>query len=122
MLGSVCDLLRDLALEEMQELLRGFLEDVGPVLVFLTRHSQLQQSVETQITALFDDITQPKPRILLYDLLVEASSKTQSLAFAKFLKHIFCEKVAASAINELPTLIEALLEREDYIALITHFN
>ena len=61
------------------------------------------------MTGLFDAIAQPKPKILLHAALISASKSMPSLAFNKFLKHIFCEKVAGTAINELPSLIETLL-------------
>lgn len=45
-----------------------------------------------------------------------------SLPFDKFLRHLFCEKVAANAINELPSLVEAMLHEANYTEIMAHFN
>ena len=41
MLSSVCELMKDLALEEMEDCLEGFVEDVGPLIIILERNSLL---------------------------------------------------------------------------------
>ena len=41
-LTSLCELLKDLASEEMQECLEGFIEDVGPLIIILEKNPQLQ--------------------------------------------------------------------------------
>ena len=107
MLASVGELMKDLALEEMEECLQGFMEDVGPLIIMMERNQSLQQLVEGQITALFEEITQPKPKICLHKALslIASQGSPCSLAFDKFLKHIFCEKVATNIINEMPTMI-----------------
>ena len=57
MLISICELLKDLALEEMEDCLEGFLEDIGPLIIILEKHLLLQQLVEGHLTSLFEDIT-----------------------------------------------------------------
>lgn len=51
------ELLKDLAQEEMQDCMVSFLEDVGPLIILLTRNPQLRQLVETQIVTEFDAMT-----------------------------------------------------------------
>ena len=41
MLASICDLMKDLAFEEMEDCLEGFIEDVGPLIIILERNSLL---------------------------------------------------------------------------------
>ena len=56
-LATVGELLKDLAQEEMQDCMVSFLEDVGPLIILLTRNPQLRQLVETQIVTEFDAMT-----------------------------------------------------------------
>ena len=49
MLVSIGDLLKDLAMEEMENELTSFVEDLGPLLILLAKNHQLKQLVEAQL-------------------------------------------------------------------------
>ena len=49
MLVSIGDLLKDLAMEEMENELTSFVQDLGPLLILLSKNHQIRQLVETQL-------------------------------------------------------------------------
>ena len=105
----MCELLKDLASEEMEDGLNSLLDDIGPLLVLLSKHPSLKQHLETKLTTQFDAILQPRLKLLLYRSLVIVNKKTPCLQFSKLLRHLFSSKVADSAAIELPTLLEKFL-------------
>ena len=55
-LATIGDLMKEFAQEEMQDCLDSFLEDVGPLMVLLTKNPQLRQLVEAQLLTQFDEL------------------------------------------------------------------
>ena len=79
MTNSVCELLKDLASEEMEDFLTSLLDDIGALFVLVSKHPALKQLLENKLVPQFDAIQQPRPKLLLYRSLVIVNKKTPCL-------------------------------------------
>ena len=69
-------------MEEMDDCLGAVLEDVGPLLILLSRNVTLRQMVDTSLAGVYYSLTQAKPKLLLHNALyATARSHSSCLAF-----------------------------------------
>lgn len=68
-------------MEEMDDCLGEVLEDVGPLLILLSKNIALRQMVDVSLSGVYDGLTQAKPKLLLHNALY-ATAKSQSSCLA----------------------------------------